>query len=658
MSSSPPEAIKSLSTDPQPNQSRPASPNSESSTSLSSWRRPLHSGSLFLLIFLLSAAYMAYELKHGWVPSDEGTFGQSAERILQGEIPHKDFDEGYTGGEAYLNAATFRLLGIKLVSLRYVLYLFFLLWVPALYLIFLRFASVPVASALTLLAVAWGPPIYTAPMPSWYNLFFATWGLGSLLRYLDTEKCRWLLLAGVCGGVSFLFKLSGLYFIAGALLFLVFREQLASDQSPSSGSRQSAYTVFALGSVLLYTAIVAALVKKASLSMVTLYLLIPDLAIAGLLVWHEFSAHSRKVGRFSFLFREVFVFTAGVVLPILVFLVPYALNGSLGSFAYGVFILPSTRFAHASLPPPRTHSILAVVACLSFVGILLVPNGTLRKILTVLAIVAAPAILLISIYKNGIYMAVWHTIWFSAPVVLVVGAAAIGRWSKRVGENPLQLQRMFLVISVTAACSLIQFPYTAPIYFCYIAPLVLLSATALINRMAHPPFLLLAVTGCFLFLYAVFEVTPGFVYNIGWQYSHDERTAALNLARVGGLRVFPESASVYERLGKIVGEHAHGDFIYATPDCPEVYFLYGFRNPTRTLFEFSDDPLGRTERILKSISDHRINMVVLNRRPQYSDPIPADLRNALEKEFPQAVTVQETFLRKFGTGDFEVRWKP
>ena len=66
---------------------------------------------LFLMVFLLSALYGAKDLKRGWIPSDEGTFGQSAERVLQGELPHKDFDEGYTGGLTHLHALAFRVAG-------------------------------------------------------------------------------------------------------------------------------------------------------------------------------------------------------------------------------------------------------------------------------------------------------------------------------------------------------------------------------------------------------------------------------------------------------------------------------------------------------------------------------------------------------------------
>src|SRR5216684_2399175 len=182
---------------------------------------------LLALVLLLSALYMARELKRGWVPSDEGTLAESADRVLRGELPHRDYHEGYTGGLSYLNAMAFRLFGTNLASLRYMLFLFFLAWVPAVYYAASRFVSAPVAGAVTLLAVAWGPPNYAAAMPSWYNLFFATFGLAALLRYIEVQTGRWLLLAGFCGGMSFLFKLTGLYFVAGSVLFLLFREQMA-----------------------------------------------------------------------------------------------------------------------------------------------------------------------------------------------------------------------------------------------------------------------------------------------------------------------------------------------------------------------------------------------------------------------------------------------
>src|SRR5206468_3004365 len=114
----------------------------------------------------------------------DGAMAQSAERFLQGQLPHRDFDEIYTGGLTWLNAGAFRLLGTTLWSLRVVLFAVFVAWVPAVFYIASRFARPLAAGAVTLLAVVWSVPNYPAAMPSWYNLFLATFGVAALLRYV------------------------------------------------------------------------------------------------------------------------------------------------------------------------------------------------------------------------------------------------------------------------------------------------------------------------------------------------------------------------------------------------------------------------------------------------------------------------------------------
>ena len=69
---------------------------------------------IFLLVWIFAAVYLGLNLNCGWVPHDEGILGQSAVRILHGELPHRDFEEPYTGGLGYLDAAAFRLFGVNL----------------------------------------------------------------------------------------------------------------------------------------------------------------------------------------------------------------------------------------------------------------------------------------------------------------------------------------------------------------------------------------------------------------------------------------------------------------------------------------------------------------------------------------------------------------
>ncbi len=161
----------------------------------------------------------------GWIPHDEGTLAQSAERVLQGELPHRDFDDVYTGGLSYLHAAAMAAFGVNLRSLRLTLFGFFVLWVPACYAIARRFASPVPAGLVTLTAVAWSLPNYFAGLPSWYNLFFATFGVLAFLKFIETDHRRWLIVAGVWGGLSVLMKIVGAYYLAGGLLCLAYMEQ-------------------------------------------------------------------------------------------------------------------------------------------------------------------------------------------------------------------------------------------------------------------------------------------------------------------------------------------------------------------------------------------------------------------------------------------------
>ena len=191
---------------------------------------------VLVIVWTVIATYAATWIDHGWIPHDEGTLAQSAERVLSGELPHRDFDEAYTGGLSYLNALAFQLWGVNLLSLRIVLLVFFLAWVPALYYVALHFVRPVAAGAVVLLAVAWSVPNYAAPMPSWYNLFFAVFGTAALLRYSTTTSDGGCSLPVCSRGFSCLAKIVGLYFVAAVLLFLAFREQFllrATRQPPN-----------------------------------------------------------------------------------------------------------------------------------------------------------------------------------------------------------------------------------------------------------------------------------------------------------------------------------------------------------------------------------------------------------------------------------------
>src|SRR5260370_13213915 len=101
------------------------------------------------------------------------------------------------------------------------------------------------------------------------------------------------------------------------------------------------------------------------------------------------------------------------------------------------------------------------------------------------------------------------------PVLVVCGVALLARPRAANIESPLPAARMSLLLCVIALCTLVQFPFFAPIYFCYVAPLVALTALAVCSY-ARPawgavPGLLVA----FFAAFAVLRVYPRPLHSMG-----------------------------------------------------------------------------------------------------------------------------------------------
>ncbi len=599
---------------------------------------------VLLVVFTVSALYQGHLLKRGWVPHDDGSFAHTAERVLAGQLPHRDFDDLYTGGLNYLHALAFRVAGVNLAAMRFALYFFFLLWVPAVFFIATRFASALAAGAITLLAVAWSLPNYSAPVPSWYNLFLATFGIAFLFRYLEANS-RWLLaFAGICGGLSVLVKISGLYYVAGVLLFVLFREQRLSSRRPISEHRLYRWTI--IPALLLFIGLLAGLIRNNSGLAQAAYFFLPGAVLSVLLILHEVEIRSGSdAERFSNLFGMLLPFTAGVTAPIILFLVPYVLSRSLPVLLNGVFIVPTRRLLWAAMAPPPISSLLAVVPFAALVFVTLYLPKVFGWLTTAAAALGMAVILIGSARDMGMYWLAWRSAYTLLPVAVVIGAAILFKRSPK--ATTLHDERVMLLLSVTAICALVQFPFSAPIYFCYIAPLVVLCALAIGSYSKNFPKLLAISLMLFYCLFAVMRTTPGFIYSMGVFYVPDYETRVLSLSRAGGIRVHPDEAAEFEHVIPLLQKHSHGDFLYAAPDCPELYFLSGLKNPTRTLVDFLDDPSNRTQRILDSIDQHAINVIAINNHPEFSPWIDAHLRAALVERFPNYEKV----------GRFQVRWR-
>jgi hypothetical protein len=599
----------------------------------------------FLVVWAIATGYMATRLKIGWVPNNEGTLGLSAERVLQGQLPHRDFDD-YSGGLTFVHALAFRILGISSATMRTVLFLFFLMWVPAVFYIASHFGSALSASAVTLLAVAWSTPNYPGPMPSWYGLFFATWGVAAVLRYLNVGSARWLFAAGLCGGLSALAKVTAAYYVAAVLLFLIFRQACVAGSTNRRASTFARLYVTAITICLAaFLILLFSLIRTVPGTSGLVYFFLPTFSLVVFMMSRELAAAGlTDRERFLALGRQCAPFAFGVAVPLFVFSIPYVQARALHELLQGLLATPTRAIQFASFTP---LSPITMVSMIPFVVSLLVAHecrGAGRVICGVAVALYGVAVLFFANTSTPAYYLGWCPLGTSIPLLIVAGVVMLSASRNLEKPHTLRQQQVMLLLSVTSLGSLIQFPFAAPIYFFYIAPLAILSLMALCTLISKPP---KVVCGILIGIYLAFPNLPVTSYQMGISHSRDGQVKQLNVARAGGLRVDPTDAVQYNELIPLIQSHATGKFIYAAPDCPEVYFLSGFQSPSRHYFDFADDSQNRTNRILQEVENLNLNVIVICRRTESGEPMRPDLQKALKQRYIHSATV----------GSFQIRWK-
>jgi hypothetical protein len=593
---------------------------------------------VLVAVLVIAGLYVGAHIGSGWVPADDGTLSQSALRVMQGQLPHRDFGEIYTGGLSFIHALAFRAFGVNLMSLRICVFLFFLAWLPAVYYIALRFTSAIAAGMVTLLAVAWSYPNYPAAMPSWYNLFFATFGAAALLRYLEARTRRWLFLAGVCGGVSILIKVIGAYYIAGALLFLAFLEQSESSEG-ESGKSSWPYRVFSGGALLLFLAVLL-MVLRTRLGLPELYhFVLPSAVVVGLILLGEARVRAGAAQRFRTILRAVIPFLCGFVSPIIVFLIPYARSGAVWKFLSGVTSSAVSR--SADLGVIRPVGIENIMCALPLVGVLAAAmywDKFQGKLIGAVLGLGAVVIVVRAAQSFEIVLAVWHSVTVLTPIAVLLGAVLVWVRRKPGARSKLQRQQVVLLISLAGTCSLVQFPFAAAIYLSYAVPLTLLALVAIVStgKTQRGTYALASVVGLYL-AFGVVSLVPRYIYEITWIVGGMQTMRA---PRAGGLKI--EEAVFFDDLAHFLRAHSPNGLMYAGNDCPELYFLSGLTNVAH------DDTGAPPEEILQAIQSDNLPLVVINDAPYFPGAaMRPDVKAEVMKRFPHTT--------RFGI--FQVFWR-
>jgi hypothetical protein len=599
-----------------------------------------------VVVSLVSAVYVWTGLDRRWYPWDEGALAQPAARILDGQLPHRDFDDAYTGGLSYLHAAAFEVFGRELTSLRLVLFAFFVAWVPVLVYVASRYLRPVEAGAVALVAVVWSVPNYPASMPSWYCTFLATFGAAALLRHLETERRRWLFVAGICGGLSVTVKIVGVYFIAAALMYLVFKTNSDVRKDASPGRSSSWYSLFVVSGGVALTMFVVLLLGSHVDASTFVNFVVPVVSLALFTCWSlRLRAGRSSSADLRSLFALTTPFLAGVALPVGAFIAPYLATGAVGDLASGVW--PTRRLDNAVSPPTLwTLIALVPVAVVVLLARDIAKRGAREKALAAILATGLASAALIGSHASFAYVMTWHSMRAIVPALSIVGLAIVAR-RLRSNRDPIGAQQVVLLLEVMAMCSLVQFPYPASIYFAYVAPLVFLAAAAVwvYAACAWRPILWTFIA--FYLIFGVVRLNGNSLKTIGRTYQPAGDTYTLRMPR-GGLAVGRTDATMYDRIVALVDRHDGGSrYIYAAPDSPEVYFLTDHRNPTKTLFEYLDTRPTAASQLISVLGAHHVNVVVVNLRPPVSAPLDAELRHALDRYYPHSSII---------FGHFVVRW--
>lgn len=584
-----------------------------------------------LIVVLLSGAALLWWCGlRGWYPHDEGLLGQSAQRVLRGEIPHRDFTDPYTGGLSLLNAAVFALWGERLEWIRRAFDFFAWCWLALLYLLARR--SIPGwgAALAALIAFCWSIPIYPAAMPSWYVLFLITAAVAMLTRSGATHRSGALFGAGVCLGLALLFKITALYAIAGVMMGFGHIRQL-------EGGDRRANPLLLIGTGAFLIAAVA-IVASNPTRRVLLHVLVPTVALAGATLWIEIrtlAARGMQVdARFN---RQVATVTAGIVVPVVPFLGWLASHQALAPLLHSLAGVTGQRALYAHQAPPSLVAIFWGAMLLA-----LLTGIAVRHLRLGLLVVAIAALWLLAWRYSWAHQAIWLAVRGVLPVGAVVLAA---RWVTR-EQDPRQRRPDHILIAFTASTlALSQFPFAAEIYFAYVAPLTLLALLPLVpsGRLERRH---VAVTGGALLLFSLAQVIPGTPLERGMGRADAPLLEALPGSH-GGLMVPQVQAREYRALLEAIASIPDTLPLWTGPDAPEVAFLAGRVDRNPNFFSFLDPSGKGTLPDGEALVQQGVRTVVVQLRPSFSLPIDSAALGKLARQFPQVIR----------TGTFEIRWR-
>ena len=524
-----------------------------------------------------------------WAPADEGIYAHVAERILLGQVLHRDIQDLHAGYIDFVNATAFSVFGVRLVSMRYPL-AFLTVIQAGLMFVILRRAGVATAMIGSLALTSLSFVQFLNPTANWYTLFLAVATIAWLLWNRDGFGWRHVV-TGFLLGTTFLFRqLSGVFLGSGVLVYLLLeRSRTGGGGKPRIGRTLLAVIALGLGWYIL----------RVTDPVGWLLFGVWPLAVV-LWVWPRSRSSDREV---LTVLRDLSIGGLISAAPLLVYQLAH---GALGEWFHDTFT--------AAMSLPRLEFMnrpgYLMVGILAWRGF---HSGDLDRAI-----------------NAGLYTCL---LLVSALLgVLVLRMLARGG---RSGIHPLPVIATFY--------SLVSLHYQLPIYLFFTVGLSLAAILLLTVEMRSATRLSMMATATAIAAVALFyQAAMPLTGHLQGTVAGERHLPKVPLPfAVAGIYVDPAEAQLYRTLVRLIDHETQpGDTIFALPTNAELYFLGRRTNP----FKFYNTALGiRSITVLDSVLHvircHPPKLVFYDPTDKYNTPASVRIASFLGTRYERLARV-------------------
>ncbi|GAB4346582.1 MAG: hypothetical protein Kow0099_27880 [Candidatus Abyssubacteria bacterium] len=438
-----------------------------------------------MLVAAVAAAYFLLTYNRTLNPPDEGYLLYNYYKTASGQIPHLDFYDDYGPAIYWLGGALFRLFGTKIIVIR--IFLVFLKSAMAVLIFLIGRKLMPTFFAIVasvLFILAWGDPL-----PPGINIlyaghvchFLALVGVLAMMWYVETGARRWLIIIGICMGLSLLIKLpTGIMDLIGFSVFLSMAELVRTPKSESGEAVVPSQwrIMMRAGKCLGLVGVAAFYIILFATEHLDLYYFFIFLFPYFLLLGHLFRMEVGRLGTrrqprdgaLGACYLDVFLLWAVPLVSWVGVLVYYYLVGGLDEFLYDMFALPLAIDFYRPMDDYRLHAALAAAAAIAVFSLVFIGKRLNRENQTagiMLWLTAAVLVVLPSaaMAALGTSYEVWH---MRVTHVLPTATLLISAWfllralrdDRRDGEQARPTLFLALVFIFACQSFIMSFPRT------------------------------------------------------------------------------------------------------------------------------------------------------------------------------------------------------